>query len=259
MGARKKIIVGNWKMHLTVHESSLLLHHLEKKVSVPRSMEVVLAPSMLALQPISLQLKHHRKFKLAAQNCYWRDNGPYTGEVSAHMLRGLAQYVIVGHSERRHVFGERNNDVRHKVQAVVRNQMRPVLCVGETAQERADGDTGFVLHDQVTAGLANITSEEAPHIVIAYEPVWAIGTGNSAKPHDVAGAARLIRDQVRDLFGKHISEQVRIIYGGSVNDHNAADYAALDGVDGLLPGGASLKPEVFAAIVAQTAGKTADV
>lgn len=255
MGERKKLIVGNWKMHLTVHESSMLLHKLEDKVSVPRETEVVLAPSMLALQPISLQLKHHRKFKLAAQNCYWRDSGPYTGEVSAHMLRGLVQYVIIGHSERRHVFGEHDNDIRHKVQAVVRNHMRPILCVGETAQERSDGDTGFVLHDQITAGLANVTSEEVPHIVIAYEPVWAIGTGDNAKPQDVSGAARLIRDQVRDLFGKEISEQVRVIYGGSVNDHNAADYVNLKEIDGLLPGGASLKPDVFASIVKQSAGK----
>lgn len=255
MGSRKKIIVGNWKMHLTVAESSLLLHALENKVTVPRDLDVVLAPSMLALQPISLQLRHHRKFKLAAQNCYWRDQGPYTGEVSAHMLRGLVQYVIVGHSERRHVFGEHDNDIRHKVQAVVRNQMRPVLCVGETAQERADGDTGFVLHDQITAGLANVTSEEVPHIVIAYEPVWAIGTGDNAKPHDVTQAAKLIRSQVRDLFGKKVSDEVRIIYGGSVNDGNAADYVNLPEVDGLLPGGASLKPDVFAAIVKQVSGK----
>lgn len=255
MNMRKKLIVGNWKMHLTVAESSLLLHALEEKVSVPKDVEVVLAPSMLALQPISLQLKHHRNFKLAAQNCYWRDDGPYTGEVSAHMLRGLVQYVIVGHSERRHVFGEHDNDIRHKVQAVVRNQMRPVLCVGETAQERSDGDTGFVLHDQLTAGLANVTSEEVPHIVIAYEPVWAIGTGDSAKPHDVAHAAQLIRTQVKDLFGKKASEDIRVIYGGSVNDSNAAEYVSLPDVDGLLPGGASLKPDIFATIVGQAAGK----
>lgn len=251
----KTLIVGNWKMHLTVAESSLLLHALEKNVTVPQNTEVAIAPSMLALQPVSLQLKHHRKFKLAAQNCYWRDSGPYTGEVSAHMLRGLTQYVIVGHSERRHMFGEHDNDVRHKVQAVVRNQMNVILCVGENTQERSDGDTGFVLHDQVTAGLANVTSEELSRIVIAYEPVWAIGTGDNAKPHDVTKAAELIRTQVKDLFGKKASEEMRVLYGGSVNDNNAADYVALSGVDGLLVGGASLKPNVFANIISQTAGK----
>lgn len=252
---RKKLIVANWKMHLTVAESSMLLHELEKHTIVPKDTEVVLAPSMLALQPMSLQLKHHRKFKLGAQNCYWRDSGPYTGEVSAHMLRGLTQYVIVGHSERRHVFGEHDNDIRHKVQAVVRNQMRAILCVGESAQERSDGDTGFVLHDQVAAGLANITSEEMSQIAIAYEPVWAIGTGDNAKPQDVSSASKLIRAQVSDLFGKKAGEQVRVLYGGSVHDGNAPDYLAMSDVDGLLIGGASLKPTVFAHIV-KAAGKS---
>lgn len=252
---RKKLIVGNWKMHLTIAESSMLIHHLDKKVVVPKGVEVALAPSAIALQPVSLQLKHHRKFKLAAQNCYWRDSGPYTGEVSAHMLRGLTQYVIVGHSERRRVFGEHDSDVRHKVQAVVRNQMQPVLCVGENALERADNETAFVLQDQVKTGLANITSEEVPYVVIAYEPIWAIGTGNNANPHDVQDAAQLIREQVKELFGQEASEKVRIIYGGSVDDGNAGGYMALPDIDGLLPGGASLKPDIFAAIVASTATK----
>ncbi|MBL8159142.1 triose-phosphate isomerase [Candidatus Saccharibacteria bacterium] len=251
MSTHRTLIVGNWKMHLTIGETSLYLDALDKAVKVPADVEAVIAPTTLALQSVSLQLKHHRKFKLAAQNCFWRDFGAYTGEVSAHMLRGLAQYVILGHSERRHLFGEIDKDIRLKVQAAVRNQMQPILCVGETGQERLDGDTGFILHDQVTAGLANITSEEISRVVIAYEPVWAIGTGDNAKPHDVTQAMKLIRKQVRDLFGKKAAEDIRLLYGGSVDNHNAADYLALPEVDGLLVGGASLKPHVFAEIIAK--------
>ncbi len=250
MNTHKTLIVGNWKMHFTIGESSMFIRKLEEQLKIPSSVEVVVAPTTLALQSVSLQLKHHRKFKLAAQNCFWRDFGAYTGEVSAHMLRGLTQYVIIGHSERRHAFGEIDKDIRLKVQAVVRNQMQPILCVGETAQERADGDTGFTLHDQVTAGLANITSEEMHRIVIAYEPVWAIGTGENAKTTDVAAAMKLIRKQVKDLFGKQASLDLRLLYGGSVDGANATQYLALPDVDGLLVGGASLKPEVFGDIIA---------
>lgn len=250
MSGQRTVIVGNWKMHLTIGETSLYIEQLEKQVKVPSHVEVVLAPTNLALQSASLQLQHHRKFKLAAQNCFWRDFGPYTGEVSAHMLRGLVQYVILGHSERRHVFAEIDKDIRLKVQAAVRNQIKPILCVGETAQERADGDTGFVIHDQVSAGLANITSEEISKVIIAYEPVWSIGTGDSASPSVVSEAMALIRRQVRDLFGKQAAQDIRLLYGGSVDDANAATYLGLPDVDGLLVGGASLKPAVFANIVA---------
>jgi len=250
---------------MTIAESSMLVHELDKKVTVPKGVEVVLVPSALALQTVGLQLKHHRKFKLAAQNCYWRDSGPYTGEISAHMLRGLTQYVIVGHSERRHVFGEHDNDVRHKVQAVVRNQMQPILCVGETAQEKADGDTNFVLHDQVTSGLANVTSEELSRIVIAYEPVWAISNGvdfetrETPTPDQATRAAEYIRKQVEQLFGKKAADDVRILYGASVNQDNARGFITAKGVDGLLVGGASLKPDMFAAIVANAQSKRAEI
>lgn len=251
MSTSRTLIVGNWKMHLNVGETSLYLDTLDKQLKVPAGVEVVLAPTMLAVQSVSLQLKHHRKFRLAAQNLFWRDFGAYTGEVSAQMLRGLVHYAIIGHSERRHVFGEIDKDIRLKVQAAVRNNIQPILCVGETAQERADGDTGFILHDQVTAGLANITSEEINQVVIAYEPVWAIGTGDSARPADVAAAMKLIRSQVRELFGREAAANIRLLYGGSVDHTNAADYLALHDVNGLLVGGASLKPAVFADIVAK--------
>jgi len=250
---RKKLIVGNWKMNLNTQQASLLVHKLSDLVPVKRGVEVVLAPNALVLQSLSLQVDH-RQFKLAAQNCYWRDEGAFTGEISATMLRGLTQYVIVGHSERRHVFHEHDRDLRHKVQAVVRNNMKPILCIGETARERADGETLHVLHDQIVSGLLNVTSEEIKEIVIAYEPVWAIGTGDSAGPHDVRDAVKAIRKQVRALYGRTAAEELRILYGGSAKANNAASYLEVDGVDGLLVGGASLDAHEFAAIA-----KTASV
>lgn len=248
MARDKKLIIGNWKMNLGVHESSLFVHKLERLVKVHRSVEVVLAPTMLALQTLSVQV-HYRQFKLAAQNFYWRDHGAFTGEVSASQLRGIVQYGIIGHSERRHVFHESDKDTRAKVQAAIRNRIRPVLCVGETASERAAGETQDIIHDQLIGGLANITSEELEDIVIAYEPVWAIGTGNNATPSDVLSAVRSIRHQLKHLYGARAAGEVRVLYGGSVTEQSAAEYLAIDDVDGLLIGGASLDAHAFANIV----------
>ena len=245
---RKKLIAANWKMNLNTHQASLYLHKLSTLIPVRRNVEVVLAPSMLALQSLSVQVDH-RQFKLAAQNCYWRDEGAFTGEVSATMLRGVAQYVIIGHSERRHIFNEHDKDIRHKVAAVIRNNMQPILCIGETAAERSNNETLHVIHDQIVSGLLNVTSEEIKDIVIAYEPVWAIGTGVSAHPEDVAAATKAIRKQIRSLYGKSAAEQVRVLYGGSVTAETAGGYLSVEGVDGLLVGGASLKAKEFASIV----------
>lgn len=243
----KKLIVGNWKMHHNTHQASLLLHRLADKVKTHRDVEVVLCPNFLVLQSLSLQT-NYRQFKLGAQNCNWRDEGAYTGEVSATMLHGLTQYVIIGHSERRHVFGETDAEVRKKVQAVIRNKMKPILCIGETATERADGETHYTLHGQLVSGLANVTSDEFESIVIAYEPVWAIGTGNSAHPEDVADIVALIRKQIAALYGKRAAESTTILYGGSVTADSAGAYLAAKGIDGLLVGGASLQADEFAAI-----------
>lgn len=245
----KTLIVGNWKMNLNTSQASLFLHKLQQKIEVHRDVEVVIAPNTLVLQSLSLQIER-RKLKLAAQNCYWRDEGAYTGEVSATMLRGLVDYVIVGHSERRHIFQEPQEMIRKKVQAVLRNDMVPILCVGETARERADNETADVLHDQVVSGLANVTSEEVEKMAIAYEPVWAIGTGQFATPVTVKAAIDHIRRQITALYGKKASQMVRVLYGGSVGDQNAADFMALPGVNGLLVGGSSLRADAFAGIVA---------
>lgn len=248
MARDRKLIVGNWKMNLNTHEASLYVHKLAGLVKVHHKVEVVLAPTLLALQSLSLQIDH-RQFKLAVQNLYFRDSGPYTGEVSAAQLHGVVQYAIIGHSERRHIFGETDKDVRGKVQAAIRNNIRPILCIGETAIERTEGETSHILHDQLVAGLANITSEEFDQLVIAYEPVWAIGTGDNAAPSEVTKAIQAIRRNIEHLYGKKAASSVSVLYGGSVTASSAADYLALDNVDGLLIGGASLDAHVFSDII----------
>ena len=245
---RKKLIIGNWKMNLNMQEASLYLHKLMEVLKPRRDVEVVVSPTTLTLQSLSLQI-NRRIAKLAAQNCYWRDHGAYTGEVPAAHLRGIADYVLIGHSERRYIFIESDKDIRLKVQAAIRNRLQPILCVGETAQERALGETRDVLADQLTSGLANVTAEELDRIVIAYEPIWAIGTGDNAKPVDVKKATQMIRQHVAHLYGKKAAEEVRILYGGSITVDSAADYLAISGLDGLLVGAASLDIHQFTEII----------
>lgn len=249
----KKLIIANWKMNLSIGEASLFVHKLADMIEPQQGVEVVLAPSLLALQSISLQAHTHH-LKLAAQNFYWRDQGAFTGEVSANQLRGLVQYALVGHSERRHLFMERDRDIRNKVQAAYRHGIIPVLCVGETAIERTLGETTDILHDQLIGGLSNITSEEANRLVIAYEPVWAIGTGNHAKPIDVEVAVKAIRSQIKHLFGVETAKKVRVLYGGSVTVENAGSFLDAAGIDGLLVGSMSLDARAFSSIVNRAAG-----
>jgi triosephosphate isomerase len=249
MSSDKKLIIGNWKMDLDVQEASLYLHKLAKLVKTHRDVEVVLAPSVLTLQSLSLQV-NLRQFKLAAQNFYWRDRGPYTGEVSATQLSGIVQYALVGHSERRHIFNENNKEICNKVAAAIRNHIRPILCIGETAWEHANGETRDILHDQIISGLSNITSEELDQVIIAYEPVWAISAGLNSKPvivspNDVTDAIHAIRSQIEHLYGKKAAESIQVLYGGSVTSDSVIDYLALSGVDGLLVGGASLSANKF--------------
>lgn len=245
------LIVGNWKMNLTVHESSVLVKHLDATIHHNRDVSVVLAPSMMALQPLYREIDH-RKFKLAAQNAYFRDNGAYTGEVSFSMLRGLVSYCIVGHSERRLHFGETFDDIRDKVAAAVRNEIRPILCVGETDHERKNGETRQVLHDQLVTALSDLTSEEIEKVVIAYEPVWAISTFGAelAKPAHVAQELAFIRAQVAELYGDEAGQKIQVLYGGSVDDTTIRGYLQLSECNGALVGGASLNYHKFSSIVA---------
>ena len=250
MKSKQTLIVGNWKMHLNTHEASLLVHRLDQRIKVHRDIEIVLAPSMLSLQPLSLEIDR-RKFRLAAQDAYAKDEGPYTGEVSFTMLRELVHYAIVGHSARRIYFHETLEDVRDKVQAAVRNQIVPIVCVGETKQERAAGETKRVIHDQLTTALANLTSEGVNEVVVAYEPVWAISTfdGEIAKPDDMQKAIDFIRLQIKELYGEAVSQSIRVIYGGSVDEHDVKAYLSLEGCDGVLVGAASLNYEQFCGII----------
>lgn len=245
---RKTLLVGNWKMHLNVSQASLLVHRLQERTRLHRSIEVVLAPSMLALQPLSMQIDR-RKFRLAAQNAYFKDEGACTGEVSFTMLRDIVHYVIVGHSERRMYFHEDLPLVREKVAAAVRNEISPILCVGETQHERKEGMTKRVLHDQVTTALANLTARDVAEVVIAYEPVWAIGVGDPAKPADIQEAIAYIRSQVAALYGEKVAAANRVLYGASVEPEFVSGILGLDDVDGLLVGGASINPYKFADII----------
>ncbi|MDB5171137.1 MAG: Triosephosphate isomerase [Candidatus Saccharibacteria bacterium] len=247
---KRTLIVANWKMHLNTHEASLLVKRLNDRIPAHRTIEVVLAPSLLVLQPLSLEIDR-RKFRLAAQNAYTKDAGAFTGEVSFTMLRDLVHYSIIGHSERRIYFKESLEDVRDKVQAAVRNGIAPILCVGETKQERAAGETSRLIHDQVTTALSNLTPEEVENVVIAYEPVWAISTfgGEIAKPTDIKRVLDLIRHNVTELYGASTAEQMRLLYGGSVTADTAPGYLEIEGCDGALVGSASLNYQQFADIV----------
>lgn len=244
------MIAGNWKMHLTVQQASLLVHRLNERIKVHRDVEVVLMPSMLSLQPISLEIDR-RKFRLAVQDAYFKDEGPYTGEVSFTMVRDIVHYGLVGHSARRIYFHETLEEVRDKVEAAVRNDITPILCVGETKEERKNGQTKQVLHDQIVTALYKLTSEEVANMVIAYEPVWAISTfdGDVAKPYDVERSIAFVRNQVSELYGDKTAETMRVLYGGSVNDHDVRGYLEVEGCDGALVGAESLNYAQFSGIV----------
>lgn len=247
---RKTLIVANWKMNLNTHEASLLLHRYHQHIHGHHAIEVVVAPSMLSLQPLSVEIDR-RRFRLAAQDGYYKDAGGFTGEVSFTMMRDLVHYAIVGHSARRIYFNENLETIREKMAAAVRNGIAPILCIGETKQERDDGLTKQVLHDQIVTALSNITPEEVHNVVIAYEPVWAISTfsdGQIGQPDDMEKAIAYIRFQIEELYGKHAAEQIRVLYGGSVDDHDALAYLQMAGCDGLLIGAASLNYAKFTAI-----------
>ena len=249
----KTYIVGNWKMNLTVGESSIYLQKLLKRIKPAKGLEIVISPSVISLQSLSIQLGRAKsKIKLCAQNFYHRDYGAYTGEVSVTQLRGLVDYAIVGHSERRYIFGETNKDLRQKIAAAIRNGITPILCIGETETERNFGETADVIKDELFGALSDIDAEDVKKVIIAYEPVWAISGSKDARiaaPDDVAESIKLIRDELKEIYGKEISEETPILYGGSVNPNNAGAYLTIPGVNGLLIGGSSLISDHFVDIV----------
>lgn len=237
-------------MNMNIANGSIYLNNLNKLTSIHRNLEVIIAPAFTLLHPLSLEIDH-RKFSLAAQNGYFKDQGAYTGEVSFAMLKDLVKYAIIGHSERRIYFNEDHQMIRDKVAAATRNGIIPILCIGENKSERVANETKKVLSDQLTSALYNLTSDEVAKIVIAYEPIWAISTfgGEIPKPTDIQKAIDYIRYQISELYGLKIANQVRVLYGGSVNSNSVSAYLALDGCDGALVGGASLNYLEFSKII----------
>src|SRR5574341_322796 len=246
---RRPIIAGNWKMNKTAAEARDLATKLAPLVSGVKDRDIVLAPPFTALQSVGEAIKG-TNMALAAQNLHWEDKGAFTGEISAEMLLDLGcKYVIIGHSERRQYFGETDETVNKKVKQALKKGLLPILCVGETLTEREAGRLTEVIGRQVTGGLKDIAAEDMKKVVIAYEPVWAIGTGKTATPEQANEVHALIRKTVKSLYTTEIAEGVRIQYGGSVTPENVSSLMTKPDIDGALVGGASLKPESFAALV----------
>ncbi len=249
--SRTALIAGNWKLHNSVSESVALAESVAK-ASANANAEVVVAPVFTALSAVRDVLAGSR-VGLSAQDVYWAPKGAFTGQVSAPLLRDVGcGYCIVGHSERRQFFGETDETVRRKVQALLEAKIRPIVCVGESLEQREQGATLGVVLGQISAGLAGFSSAALTDVVIAYEPVWAIGTGKTATPEDAQAVHAAIRTHLRGLFGDSFAKQVRILYGGSVKADNAEKLLSQPDIDGALVGGASLVLDQFMAIVGAT-------
>jgi triosephosphate isomerase len=250
--ARKPILAANWKMH---HDHLVAIQVVQKlsyalEPSDYSANDIVICPPLTAIRPLQNLLEGDRiPLLLGAQHCHWEDQGAYTGEVSPPMLAKLnVSYVIVGHSERRQLFGESDEWVNKKARAVLKHEMSPIVCVGETLDEREGGATEAVVSRQTRAAFAGIKEAEAERCVVAYEPIWAIGTGRNATPDDANDTIRVIRSVLRELY-RDTAEAIRIQYGGSVKPGNIADLMGMPEIDGALVGGASLDPDDFARIV----------
>lgn len=253
MTSRKPIIAGNWKMHKTVPEAVAFAQGIKKLAAGP-DVEVVVCPPFTALVPVVKALDD-TGIATGAQDVYWRDKGAFTGEISPLMLKDTGcRYVIIGHSERRQFFGETDEKVNLKVKAVLSHGLIPIMCVGETLAEREAGVTKKVVRTQTEAGLSGLTREQVAGMVVAYEPVWAIGTGKTASDEDAQEVIGFIRNLVKDLHGEGAAQQLRILYGGSVKPENTAGLMAQPDLDGALVGGASLEVESFAGIIKAVIG-----
>ncbi len=248
---RTRLIAGNWKMHKTVTEAVTFVHEFRKVLIPPippTAIDIVIAPPCVSLFAIQQTMTHEDRFALAAQNLHWEAEGAYTGEVSGPMLKDLGcTFVIVGHSERRQLFGECNDVVNKKVKAALRHGLIPILCVGETLEEREAGHTQAVVKNQLIKGLSDVGFENVPTIIIAYEPVWAIGTGRAASVEQAEEVHAGLRATLTTEFGK-IAQEVRILYGGSVSHQNAEALFRCQEIDGALIGKACLDPATFAKI-----------
>lgn len=246
---RTPIIAGNWKLNNTISEAVALTTALKDLVADCTGVEIIVAPTFTALATVSDVIKGSN-IRLAAQDVYWEESGAFTGEVSVPMLKDVGcDYVIIGHSERRQYFGETNESVNQKAKAVLSHDLQPIVCVGEQLEDREAGRTEEVINDHVTGGIAGLSAAQLLSGVIAYEPVWAIGTGKTATPAQAQEVHGYIRKLLKDAYSDEIASQIRIQYGGSVKPENAAELMAQPDVDGALVGGASLQAESFAQIV----------
>lgn len=253
MSDRKPLIVGNWKMNASHLEAIQMVQKLSYRLDAADydRVEVVVAPAFTSLRSVQIVIEQDRmQFGLGAQDAYWEDSGAFTGEISAAMLAKLAvDYVIVGHSERRRLFGETDEMVNKKCRAVLGSGMKPIVCVGETLEQRETGAAEQIVVGQVKAALARTDHGLLGDLAIAYEPVWAIGSGRTALPDDAGAMAQVIRETVLSSANSQIAVSVRVLYGGSVNAGNIKDFMAKQDIDGALVGGASLDPDKFASIV----------
>jgi len=246
---RVPLLAGNWKMFKTVREARVLVEDLLVRVEAVADREVALCPPFTALEAVA-QLLGGKRIRLGAQNCYWKSEGAYTGEISPSMLKEIGcTYCIVGHSERRQYFAETDSGVNLKIRALLEFGLRPILCVGESLETREAGRTRPWVLSQVEAALKDLTADQVAGLVIAYEPIWAIGTGKTDTPPEANSTLGMIRDQVADAFGQEAAQKLRLLYGGSVKPNNIDGFMDQPHCDGALVGGASLKAEDFARIV----------
>ncbi|NEW65444.1 triose-phosphate isomerase [Carnobacteriaceae bacterium zg-84] len=246
---RKPIIAGNWKMNKTVDEAVRFVEAVKDKLPSSDIVESVVGAPALLLNGVKF-FSADSPLKVAAQNCFWKDEGAYTGETSPKALSAMGvDYVIIGHSERREYFHETDEEINLKAHAIFNNGMVPIICCGETLEQYEANQAEEVVSRQVSAALNGLTQEQVKQTVIAYEPIWAIGTGKSATQDDAQKMCKAVRSVVEKLFGQDAAEAVRVQYGGSVKPENIAEYMACPDVDGALVGGASLVPESFLALL----------
>ncbi|MEO6954148.1 MAG: triose-phosphate isomerase [Polyangia bacterium] len=247
--ARIPLVCGNWKLHKTIAESTALANEIKNAVGIVRDVEVSVAPVYTALHAVGKKLEGST-VALAAQDCFWEDHGAFTGEVSVPLLKDVGcSYIIVGHSERRQHFGELDATVARKARAILKHGLSPIVCVGETLDERDAGAAFARIGSQLEGSLDGITAADGPRVVVAYEPVWAIGTGRTATPAQAEEVHLFIRKRLAERWGAEVAEQVRIQYGGSVKPDNAKQLLEQPNIDGALVGGASLKADDFLKIV----------
>lgn len=246
---RKKIIAGNWKMNCTPSQGVALVNELKPLVAEKKDVDVIVCPSFVCLPAVKAATEGSN-IKVAAQNIHFEENGAYTGEVSAEMLNDLGiEYVVIGHSERRQYFAETNETVNKKAKQIFKHGMTPIICIGESLEERESGVYKDVLRLQTKKALLGLEEENLKKVVIAYEPIWAIGTGKTATSDQAQDTIKVIRDEVREVYGDVIADAVRIQYGGSVKAANATEILNKPDIDGALVGGASLKAVEFSNIV----------